>query len=87
MKERQNTKDNHIFRSIDTARKRNEYPIFNKEYPTDEIKAKEFVQEHRYWREKAGVIPIFFTLDIGYSLLDIGYSNYLTAKNGYSYLS
>jgi len=39
MKERQNTKDNHIFRSIDTARKRNEYPIFNKEYPTDEGKA------------------------------------------------
>ncbi len=26
---------------------------------------------------------VFFTLDIGYSVLDIGYSNYLTAKNGH----
>jgi len=40
MKERQNTEGNNIFKSIDTARKRNEYPISNKEYPTDEIKAK-----------------------------------------------
>ncbi len=76
---------------------KNEYPISNKEYPTDEGKAKKKRQSYRflttrsfhdrYCRKKAGATAIFLNLDIGYSLLDIGYSNYLVVKNEYGYSS
>ena len=51
-----------------------EYPISNKEYPTDEGKAKYKRQSIYLTRKKAEAIAVFFTLDIGHSVLDIGHS-------------
>ena len=67
MKENQNTKENYYENRIDST--------FNQAFSAASGNGR-VIQEHKYCSKKAGAIAIFFTLDIGDSLLDIGYSNY-----------
>lgn len=45
------------------------------------------IQEHGYCRKDAGAAAGFYYLDIGYSVLNIGYSKYPAVQNLYGHSS